>query len=99
MTFTATPTTKIINFKKFGYENIEAKNQDQLKIEKVSSFQRALAILIDVWVVIFIRFFFLALLGEIWMNDEIIQFKKEYDMAFGENQSSTKPTEKQITFC
>ena len=78
--------------------NIEAKNQDQLKIEKASSFQRALAILIDVWVVIFIRFFFLALLGEIWMNDEIMQFKKEYDMAFGENQSSTKPTEKQIAF-
>lgn len=78
--------------------SIEISNPKNSNIEKASSFQRIFAILIDVWVVIFIRFFFLALLGEIWMNDEIMQFKKEYNMAFGADQSSKTPTENQVAF-
>ena len=66
--------------------------------EFASTFQRAFAILIDVWIVIFIRFFFLAFLGELWMNDEVMQFKKEYEMAFGTNQTNQPPGKEQIDF-
>ncbi len=56
--------------------SIEISNPKNSNIEKASSFQRIFAILIDVWGCNFYQIFFLALLGEIWMNDEIMQFKK-----------------------
>lgn len=56
-------------------------NAQDLKF--ASSSQRAIAATIDVWIVIFIRFVFMALLGELWIKKEAVQFQEEFQLKFG----------------
>ena len=56
---------------------------DSTAIKYASSFQRATAATIDIWIVIFIRFFFMALLGELWIKNAASNFQEEFQTKFG----------------
>jgi uncharacterized RDD family membrane protein YckC len=57
----------------------------------VSSFRRSVAASIDVWIVLFLRIFFMQLMGSLWLNHELASFMQEFQNEFGTDTIKNTP--------
>jgi uncharacterized RDD family membrane protein YckC len=56
-----------------------------------SSFKRATASMIDLWIVLFLRILTMEILGRIWLKGEIVNFVKEFYDRFGTETPKNTP--------
>lgn len=76
--------------------NFFNKKNDKEKDKFVSSTKRAVAISIDIWIVLFLRAAFVQIVGITFLNDALIEFGNEFVLKFG--TETIKRTPEHINF-
>jgi uncharacterized RDD family membrane protein YckC len=71
--------------------NIFNKSGKEENLKYATTARRGTAVMIDIWIVLFLRIFTMQLMGSLWLNAQLVSFLTEFSATFGTQEIKATP--------